>query len=487
MSLIERLQEITKADRVFDSPDMLEAYSRDESFTAQMSPHCIVKPLGMEEVREIVKLANDTNTPLVPISSGPPHYRGDTVPGVENAIVLVLNGMNGIRRIDPKNKVALIEPGVTFGELISALEKEGLAPYMPLVPNPAKSVLTSYLEREPVTIPRDHWETQDPLLCTEVVYGSGDLFRTGSAAGPGTIEEQWEVGRALIRGLGPTQTDFAKLIQAAQGTMGIVTWATVKCRRLPKLSRSFLIPSEDLGPLLDLVYKAMWKKLGNHVLILNRHNLASILAGNEDHMKRQRDHLPPWITIINIEGTGILPEERVAWQEAALMLEAQKCGLEPTTEIEGLKAKDVIQVLEKPSVEPYWKTMSRGGCHDIFFLTTLDKTPDLIDQLNSLVKTFNYPAEDIGIYLQPIIQGTNCHCEFNLPYNPENTMEFDRIKTIDREATRILIDMGAFFSRPYGSWAEMAYGRDPASVKALQKIKKIFDPNGIMNPGKLCF
>jgi glycolate oxidase len=50
-----------------------------------------------------------------------------------------------------------------------------------------------------------------------------------------------------------------------------------------------------------------------------------------------------------------------------------------------------------------------------------------------------------------------------------------------------LIAAGAYFSRPYGSWAQLVYNRDAASRDALRKVKPIFDPVGIMNPGKLCF
>lgn len=487
MVLEDRLRQITSADRVLDSPDVLEAYSQDNSLAPSVRPRCIVKPTSTGEVLGLVKLANETGTPLVPVSSSPPHFRGDTIPSIGGAVIVDLNSMNRVMRVDTKNKVAIVEPGVTFGQFAEALKKEGLAPYVPLAPNGSKSVLTSYLEREPITIPRDHWETQDPLLCTEVVYGSGDLFRTGSAAGPGTPEEQWELGRAMMRGLGPAQTDFAKLSQAAQGTIGIITWASVKTRRLPVTHKTYLVASEDLSPIVELCYRVLWKRIGNHVMILNSHNLSSILSVSPDAIEGLRERLPSWVFAFSIEGTGLLPEERIAWQERAFTEEARRCGLEPRTEIAGLHSDEVIDMLTRPSEPTYWKTRYRGRSHDIFFLTTLDKAKQFIDQMQVLAESSTYPVTDIGVYLQPTIQGTNCHCEFTLPYDPQNKKEVQRIKAIDRQAIRLFANMGGFFSRPYGSWAEVAFGRDPASVTGLRKVKSIFDPNNILNPGKLCF
>jgi len=186
------LAKIVGSENVLDGPEIMEEYSKDMSFVRPMRPQYVVKPRNMAEVQSIVKWANETSTPLVPVSSGPPHFRGDTVPsfGVGGAVIVDLSRMKQIIRVDRRNRVVMIEPGVTFGDLIPALEKEDLAPLMTLVPRSSKSVVTSFLEREPITIPRFHWEAQDPLYCVEVIYGSGDLFRTGSAFGPGTIEEQ---------------------------------------------------------------------------------------------------------------------------------------------------------------------------------------------------------------------------------------------------------------------------------------------------------
>jgi hypothetical protein len=98
-----------------------------------------------------------------------------------------------------------------------------------------------------------------------------------------------------------------------------------------------------------------------------------------------------------------------------------------------------------------------------------------------------YPIDELGIYLQPIIQGVNCHCEFSLFYDSENPGETDRIRNLTLNATKSLIAKGAFFSRPYGETARMIMNRDGATMATLKKVKSIVDPNNIMNPGKLCF
>ena len=97
-----------------------------------------------------------------------------------------------------------------------------------------------------------------------------------------------------------------------------------------------------------------------------------------------------------------------------------------------------------------------------------------------------YPTSDIGIYLQPVVQGVGCHCEFNLTCGPNNRGEVEKVRNLFTSASEALVRNGAYFSRPYGSWAEMVYSRDGEGLIGLRKMKGIFDPNNIMNPGKLC-
>jgi len=114
--------------------------------------------------------------------------------------------MDRIPHINRRNKVAIIEPGVRFGTLQAEAKKRGMKALLPLLPRASKSVVASCLEREPITIPKYHWDMTDPMLCVEVVFGTGDTFRTGGAAGPGSLEEQWKSGASQKNPMGPAQT-----------------------------------------------------------------------------------------------------------------------------------------------------------------------------------------------------------------------------------------------------------------------------------------
>jgi FAD/FMN-containing dehydrogenase len=483
----EELTEIVGSQQVIVNTRSLKELSSDESFVCPTRPDFIIKPHNTDEIQQIVKWANESHTPLVPVSSGAPHFRGDSVPSADGAIIVDLSDMKKMLRIDRRNRVAMIEPGVTFGELCSGLKKEGLRPNMPLLPRRGKSVVGSVLEREPVIMPKYHWDVIDPLSCTEVVFGSGDLYRTGAALGPGTMEEQWKSGGAQKSHAEPL-ADWCRIIQGAQGTMGIVTWATIRCEFLPNLEEPFMVGSPSLPGLFELIHWLVRLRFADECLVLNNANLAHILAGQQpDEYERLRDILPPWVLFFCISGYEYYPEEKVSYQIEQMMDIAERSGVEPCRELNGVRAQDLLRIIQKPSEEPYWKTRAKGSCYDIFCLATYDRIPELVKVMNKATAENGYPTADTGIYLQPVVQGTSYHCEFNLFFDPANPEEVSKLKSLSLSAIPSLMDTGAFFSRPYGTWVDMVYERDAETTAALRKIKGIADPNNIMNPGKLCF
>jgi FAD/FMN-containing dehydrogenase len=270
--------------------------------------------------------------------------------------------------------------------------------------------------------------------------------------------------------------------------MGIVTWASVRCELIPALEEPFMVGFSQLDKILEMVHWLIRLRLVNECFVLNGSNLAAIMAKRwpRDYQEL-KDELPPWVLFFNIAGYEYFAEDRVSGQIKDMMEIAQRVGLEPVQAIGAVSAYDLLETVKHTSREPYWKLRHKGACHDIFFITVYDNLPGLLDTMYDEAHEIGYPTSEMGVYLQPIVQGTNCHCEFNLFYNPENQSESDRVRELSERVVTSLMAKGAFFSRPYGTIARSIINKDATTVATLKKVKSILDPNDIMNPGKLCF
>ena len=218
--IIDGLAALVGRDNVAADPASLEEYAQDESFVPRLTPWAVVRPGSAEEVQQVVAWANETATPLVPVSSGGPHFHGDTVPSVPGAVMLDLRRLDKILRVDRRNRMVVIEPGVTYPQLQAALAEQGMRVTPPLLPRANKSVVASLLERQPTLIPRYNFHLPEPLRSCGVVWGNGDVHvhRRGRYR-PESLEAQWQAGLVQADPKGPAQTDFFRLLTGAQGTM----------------------------------------------------------------------------------------------------------------------------------------------------------------------------------------------------------------------------------------------------------------------------
>ena len=474
-------------ENLIDDPETLETYSKDESFVHPLKPWFAVKVQNAAQVQGLIQWANQTDTPLVPVSSGLPHFRGDTVPSAPGAIMVDLSGMKKIIHLDTRNRMVIVEPGVTFTQLQMELAKSGLRLSSPLAPKANKSVIASLLERDPIVVPRYQWAALDPLRCLEIVWGDGQRMTTGEAGNFGSLQEQWDKKLAQANPAGPAQTDFYRIASAAQGSMGIVTWASLKCELLPKIHKLYFIPTCKPEDLIDLAYSILRIRFGDELLIMNNWNLAMILGKEASQIESLAEQLPQWMLLVGIAGRERLPEERVAFQEKDLSEMAQQHGLQFVPSVPGAGGDEVLEAILTPSREHYWKLGYRGGCQDIFFLSTLEKAPKFVKAIYTLAEGQGYPASMIGMYIQPVHQGASCHIEFSLPFSWNNPREVNRIKELYSKASEELLRQGAYYSRPYGMCSNLVFNRDTQCSMVLKKIKGIFDPRNVMNPGKLCF
>ena len=476
MTIKGDLANIVGAKYVSDEPETLEKYSRDFSLVQPRMPSCVVSPGNTGEVQGIVRYANERRIPVTPRSSGIGFY-GAGIPD-QGGIILDLTRMNRILEIDGRNKKVKVEPGVTWAQVQQELEKQGLMVCNPLLPHPAKSVLTSALEREPILITKS--EYSEVFLTAEMVLGSGDLFWTGTAMGKGMKGQNFP--DALI--------PSTRLFLGAQGTLGIITWANLKAEYLPTMDRLFFVAFDRVEDLAEPIYRIQRRMLGNECFVLNRFNLAAILAGNwPDEFNALRETLPPWTLVLCLSALHRLPEEKLAYEEEALMEVAAELHFEPQRTVGGIPGLEatILKLLRKPwAGDGYWKFRYQGACHDIFFHTTLDRVPEFTTMMAEVAAKHGYPTKDIGIYLQPLERGRACFCQFGFHGNPDDSKDVTRVRAIYLEASERVISMGGLFTTPYGPWADMVYRRTGHYTTVLKVVKNALDPNHILNPGKLC-
>jgi FAD/FMN-containing dehydrogenase len=465
-------------DHVSEDPVLLDRLARDASLAPPIRPQFVVRPANADEVRGMIRWAIETRTPLVPVSSGSPHQYGDTVPSRAEVVIVDLSRLNRILKIDRRNRVAVIEPGVTYADLIPALAKEGLKLSHPLQPRANKSVVTSLLERQPTLIPRVNYSLPEPLRTCGVVWGNGEVAFTGEAGnGPLSLDEQWARGMAQLAAWGPNATDLMRIVTGAQGTMGIVVWASVKLDLVPSVRKFFAVPADDVVELTDILYKLTKVGLGDEVLIVNRRRLAELSGLNGGRLQA----LPEWTLLVGLAGAALLPQERLAVQEKELGALARTSAMTLCDSLKGVSQADFTAIVDgfrRPDEAPH---------QDIFFLSTLDKVAGFVATMQSVATKHGYPVTDIGIYVQPQHQGVSHHIEFRLPYDASDRAAAAKVERVYREASEALIEDGAYFSRPYGYWSDLIYQRDHTSTEILRTVKGILDPTNILNPGKLCF
>ena len=434
-------------------------------------------PESKKALQDIIKAAREKGTALVPVSSGAPHIHG--ISENKNAETVDMSKMNNILKISRHDRYARVEVGVTFGDLIPEMAKNGLRLNAPFLPRANKSAIASALEREAVLVPKYQYDYTDPLLTMEVVFGTGDEFRTGSASGPGTYEE---LKADMVSPWGPGTIDYLRFVMGAQGTMGIATWGTLKAEVMPSQSKLFFIEADDLSVLTKLANELLRYRTLDDCIILNSVNFAKAFGDDAAEEQEILKKAAPWTFICRICGFDRHPEKRIEIYEGYFADICAKHGVSYSSapfEDAALAEKIDKMLWDCDRRETYWKV--RGGdVREILFLTPPSKAPALTDVLKKAVSA--HPEKDVGITLQPQVQGRAFRVECDLFCKDASAVE-DFAYSAEKE----LLKSGAYFDRPYGKLCEDIYAIDPTGTESLKKIKNIFDPDGILNPGKLCF
>jgi len=476
--IIEALESIVGPEYVTTDEVILASYvSKGIMGLEAQRADIVVRPKYVEEVRRILMLANEHKIPVTPVAGG--LSGGYACPTVKpGGILLDLSRMNRILEVDTDARYVVVEPGVRCGQ-IWRFFRDNYPEWAPPIPDgapPAATVLGDALERGFSLVTSKYGPQADLVLGLEVVLPTGDILRTGSWALPGAKPfYRW--------GLGP---DFTGLFLGSQGTLGVVTKMAIKIVPHPEHKDIVALAFEDPETMQKVTLRILKKEVGvmvqggNWWLVPTRMDHESKLPHDYEFWKKRG--VPKYF--MNFEIWGITKEHLEL--EKKIIDEEVKAAKSKGEVVDywKLHPRQVASRLKKPNkiAIPYAKW--RGA---FLFITWYLPWKGLAE----FMKICEQKMEEYGfapvIWVASIEHGRECIGMPIVCFNNRDPDDIQRVIEFNRETTEIFLDKGWINYRPDAKiHAPAMYSRAQGYYYWLKKIKQLFDPNGIMHPGRLC-
>lgn len=465
--LISELKSAIGERYVSDRPEIKYLYHYD-FITAEPEGKCdiVIIPGSAEEVQEIVKIANRYKIPLVPWVSG--INFGSIATPRRGGIVVDLRRLNRVLEVNEDDMYAVVEGGITWADLQGYLEKNhpDLRAGITWSP-PGTGVIPSCLCYGMFDLGMIGGSGAEFINGLEVVLGSGDLVKVGSCS----LSNYW-YGRQPL-------PDLAGLFIGWEGTTGIVTKASIKL--WPKLP--FREDYTGIGLTVDDSYPTLLKlsKAGLgicDILCVNFGWGQSIqeLYEKDAVMDAVKENMPDFISLIT---TQAYTEKQHEAQCEAIK------NICKEGKIRLLSASEGVEAVTPPPVQ-YWNfwNFTRGGGGQ--WIGTYCSTRDVVKYYNISRKICLKYGKPPQFYSRILFGGHYVVARSNVNFNkndPEDIATARKILTeIHAEVQKL--DGVVMYKPPL--WA-VKYYKDktlPSTTELINKIKKILDPNNIMNPGQ---
>jgi FAD/FMN-containing dehydrogenase len=301
---------------------------------------------------------------------------------------------------------------------------------------------------------------------------SGEILKTGLAAIP-------MVDRPYFP-FGTNPSYLNKIWFGSQGTLGIVTKAVVKLKTDFACKRVFFVPFNAFHESLNVIREMKRLDYAVELFLTNPVYFARLFADGVDEQKL-RELLPPVISVVVLRGE----DAEVEYQMKDLAELSEKMGFRLLDELPYFSnaSESILRELDYP--EGYRRMRSiEGGYSVIPFICTATQLPMFAMVLSQIAGAFGYDVKRVGQVLLPVEPG-RVHFQYSFFYNPQDPKDIGIARTMFDILSSTIIKMGGFFSRPYGTWADLVFAKAGAYKSLIKEIKRQLDPEAIMNPGKL--
>jgi len=454
--VLDRLRGIAGVENVVTDKDDLEKYSFDETpLGLKALPEAVVKPENTEQVSKVLALANGKRIPVTPRGQGTGLCNG-AVP-VYGGILLSLERMNQILEVDEENLMAVVEAGVVLSDLRSEVERRGL--FYPADPGERTSAMGGNINTNAGGMNGvKYGKTRDYILGLEAVLPNGKVLNLG--------------GKVVKRSTG---YDLMQLIIGSEGTLAVVTKAITRLIKLPRLFVTLYVPFNNLFDAARSVSEIVKERMTPTAMEFVERDV--IIEAENRVGKMMPHHDAEAYLILRIDGD----KQEELYEDAEAISEICLRN----------NAVDVLVADTKERQDRIWDT--RGIFYEAIVKSRIadivdaaippSKMPEYIKKIKEIsgefgVRILSYGhAGDGNIHVHPIKDGLG------------DEEWADKLPKVMVRLYKEAAALGGIISGEHGiGWTKKKYlpiCLDEQQIRLMREIKRLFDPNNILNPGKI--
>ena len=452
MDLLAELKRVLPEDRIATDSDEVERHGTAIfTYHASRSPDAVVFPQSRDEVIEILRFANERGVPIVPFGEGS-SLEAHTIP-VQGGISLDLGRMDGILEIRPDDFVARVQPGVTHGKLNAALEEHGL--FFPVDPGWDASIGGMAGTNASGTNAVRYGVMRDQVLGLEVVLADGTVMRTG--------------GMAMKSSAGYHLTG---LFVGSEGTLGVFTEVTLRIYPIPE----HILAARATFPDIEAAGEAVGAMMRTGMQV-GRVELVDARTIGAVNAFKDTDYAVAPTLFLEFSGSeaGVARDVETARAIAdargceGFEFEVDRAGREKLWEARHDAALAIIDL------NPDKKPMTTDVC------VPLSDLPGALRHARESIEAAGFDGAILGH-----VGDGNYHAVF--PVDADDAEELERAKAVNEDIVDYALARGGTCTGEHGIGSgkiEDLQKEHGDSLPFMRGIKRLADPNGIMNPGKV--
>jgi glycolate oxidase subunit GlcD len=458
VAVIEALKTLVEPGKVLTDAASLDAYGKDWTRQYTPAPSAIVFPKTTEQVQAIVLWANEHRVALVP-SGGRTGLSGAAV-AMNGEVVVSFDYMNQILELNVTDRTVRCQPGVVTKQLQNFAEENGL--YYPVdFASSGSSQIGGNIGTNAGGIKVIRYGmTRNWVSGLKVVTGKGDIL---------------ELNKDLIKNA--TGYDLRQLFIGAEGTLGFVVEATMRLDRAPKNLTCMVLGTPDFDAIMPVLHAFHGKLDLTAFEFFSDKGLARIMARGD--VPEPFATKTPFYALLEFEASN----DEIANEALATF---EHC-VEQGWVIDGVMSQSQQQLQNLWKLREYLsETISHWTPYKNDISVTVSKVPAFLNEIDAIVSE-HYPDFEVVWYGH--IGDGNLHLNILKPEDLPKEEFFAKCATVNKWVFEIVEKYNGSISAEHGVGLVkrdyLAYSRSPVEIDYMKAVKAVFDPNGIMNPGKI--